>query len=276
MPPVVVDLGVAVLILAMTYALRSEGLWGAALMFFNVLFAGLIAFNFYEPLAGLLASNVEAAASYAEVVSMLLIFAITQVILRIATESIGPIMVRFPTPVYHLGRIFFALAGACVTMAILLLGFHLAPIHKKMFYGAMDYDRQPPFGMGLDRKWLGFFQFTTGKTFANYGYRPGESDDPEAPSVSTSTDYPDYLGEYYDARVFDPRGRWLIDHQNARPVGEDVVPEPLNAAPAAGPEGAAPGGEPGMPGMPPPPGMPGPGIPGGTAGAAAGLAPTTP
>ena len=41
----------------MTYALTSEGLWGAALMFFNVLFAGLIAFNFYEPLAELLVAN---------------------------------------------------------------------------------------------------------------------------------------------------------------------------------------------------------------------------
>ena len=39
------------LILGMMYALMSEGLWGAALMFFDVLFAGLIAFNFYEPLA---------------------------------------------------------------------------------------------------------------------------------------------------------------------------------------------------------------------------------
>lgn len=265
MPPVVVDLGVVVLILAMTYALMSEGLWGAALMFFNALFAGLIAFNFYEPLAGLLATNVEAMASYADVVCMLLIFAITLVILRITTESIGPIMVRFPPPVYHLGRIFFALAGSCVTMAILLLGFHLAPIHKKMFYGAMDYDRQPPFGMGLDRKWLGFFQFTTGQAFANYGYNPEGSDE-----------YPDYLREYKDSRVFDPRGRWLINHQNARPIGEEVVPEPLNAGGAVGAEGAAPGGESGMPGMPPPPGASGPGIPGGTAGAAAGLAPTTP
>ena len=42
------------LILGLTYALTSEGLWGAALMFFNVVFAGMIAFNFYEPLAQLL------------------------------------------------------------------------------------------------------------------------------------------------------------------------------------------------------------------------------
>ena len=37
--------------------MTSEGLWGAALMFFNVLFAAMIAFNFYEPLAKLIDST---------------------------------------------------------------------------------------------------------------------------------------------------------------------------------------------------------------------------
>ena len=48
---IVIDLIIAVLILGLTYVLTSEGLWGSALMFFNVLFAAMIAFNFYEPLA---------------------------------------------------------------------------------------------------------------------------------------------------------------------------------------------------------------------------------
>ena len=51
MPPVIIDIVTLVLILGMTYALASEGLWGAALQFFNALFAGIIAFNFYEPMA---------------------------------------------------------------------------------------------------------------------------------------------------------------------------------------------------------------------------------
>ena len=52
---VVIDLGVAALILGHDLLLSmSEGLWGAALMFFNILFAGVIAFNFYEPLARLI------------------------------------------------------------------------------------------------------------------------------------------------------------------------------------------------------------------------------
>ena len=33
---IVVNLGVAALVIGLTYAIMSEGLWGAALIFFNV------------------------------------------------------------------------------------------------------------------------------------------------------------------------------------------------------------------------------------------------
>jgi hypothetical protein len=260
MPSVVVDLAAVVLILGMTYALASEGLWGAALMFFNALFAGLIAFNCYEPLAGAMAS-VSALSGYADTLSLMLIFVITLLILRLITEYLAPTMVRFPAPLYHIGRWLFGLGGACVTMSIILLAFHTAPIHKKMFYGAYPYDLKPPFGMGLDWQWLSFFQYSTGQIFARHS--------PDNPT--------DPFAEYSTARVFDPRGSWLIDHQNARPYGDGFVPEPTSsgggaeggeaAAGLGGPESGAPSG---------PPGRGGPGIPGGTAGAAAGLAPTNP
>ena len=53
-------------------------------------------------------------------------------------------------------------------MAIVILAFHAAPVHKKIF-GAIDYKYKPPFGLGLDHLWLGFFQYTTGGIFARYG-----------------------------------------------------------------------------------------------------------
>ena len=163
-----------------------------------------------------------------------------------------------PDAVYHIGRWLFGLLGASVTMAIILLAFHASPIHKAMFYGAYPYDRKPPFGMGLDWKWLGFFQYSTGQTFA----LNNENDD-----------YSDPTGEYGTAKVFDPRGRWLIDHQNARPYGEEFVPSQSSGrcrrrgggGGRRAPEGLAGG-----------PGERRLGIPGGTAGAAVGLAPTNP
>src|SRR5262249_43554328 len=54
---IVIDLVLCLLIAGLTYALASEGLWGAALMFFNVLFGTIIALNFYESLARLLDST---------------------------------------------------------------------------------------------------------------------------------------------------------------------------------------------------------------------------
>src|SRR5438270_11838323 len=104
-PPVIFDVVVAFLILLMTYAISSEGLWGACLMFFNVLFGGLIAFNFYEPLAKLLADNVSLLAGFADTLCLLVLFIASTFILRLTTESLAPAMVRFPTPLYHLGRL---------------------------------------------------------------------------------------------------------------------------------------------------------------------------
>lgn len=239
MPTWIPDVVMVILILGMTYALMSEGLWGACLMFFDILFAGLIAFNFYEPLAGWLAGLSGSVAPYADSVSLMVLFIVALVILRITTEQIAPAMVRFPTPVYHIGRIFFAYAGASLAMSIFIIAYHNSPVHKKMF-GSIDYDSRPPFGQGLDHRWLSFFQYASGQVFARYG-----------------SPYVDPFGEFSDARVFDPRGRWLIDHQNARPFGNDLVPPPpAEETPAEG-EGAEGGG--GGPGGGPP-GMPGPGM----------------
>ena len=201
----IVDLVLCLLIGGMTYALMSEGLWGSALMFFNVLFSGIIAFNFYEPLAGLLAKNVGLLAGVADMACMMVIFCLSLVMFRLTTETLAPAMVRFPSPLYHLGRIFFGLAGALVTMTIILLAYETAPVHKKVFT-TMDYTKKAPFGLGLDRQWLGFFQYTTGLVF-----------------TSNNPSRTDPYGTFKNANVFDPKSKWLISHQDARPYGTDTV-----------------------------------------------------
>jgi hypothetical protein len=128
MPPFVPDLVIAALIVGLTYALMSEGLWGAALMFFNVLFAGMIAFNFYEPLAALLAQNVSFLSGFADTLCLMSLFIVSIVALRLTTETLAPAMVRFPAPLYHLGRVAFGLAGGVVALAIITLSFETAPV----------------------------------------------------------------------------------------------------------------------------------------------------
>src|SRR4051795_9629431 len=109
MMAMVPDIVIAVLILGMTYALSSEGLGGAALMFFNVLFAGIIAFNFYEPLAALI-DKTGVNWGMSDPIFLILLSDVAVLILRLTTETLAPSMVRFPTPVYHIGRLLFGLA----------------------------------------------------------------------------------------------------------------------------------------------------------------------
>jgi uncharacterized membrane protein required for colicin V production len=257
----IVDLCIAALLAGITYALMSEGLWGAALSFFNVLFAGLIAFNFYEPLAQLIIDQAgnETVGSFADSVSLMVLFTTVLLLLRLATDSLAPSMVRFPTPLYHLGRIVFGFGGAAVMVAMLLLGYQTSPVQKKML-GTWDYKHQPFFKERFDRDFLAFFQYTTGYTFARNG----------AGDVDPAREFP--------ARpmLFDPKAEWLLVHQQARPYGTEQI---IEDAPESGatPAGAGTPGEAGAPAGPSgPAGRPGPGIPGGSAGAAAGLAPTTP
>ncbi len=249
------EAGINLLILGLTlglaYALTSEGLWGSALMFFNVVFGGLIAFNFYEPVAAMI-DHTGIGWGFSDTLSMLGLFCAATGILRMTTETIAPAMVRFPPAVYHAGRLVFGVAGAAVTMSIVLLSLHAAPIHKKILF-VIRYDTKPPFGMGFDHQWLGFFQHSTGAIFAQYGR--GQRD----PFMEYGHGAG---GQRYAVKVFDPRAEWLIIHEEARPYGTgsilgDDAGGDATAAPAAGGGGqaaagaapaAGPGGGPGAPG----------------------------
>jgi uncharacterized membrane protein required for colicin V production len=240
----IIDLVIVGLTLGLTYVLTSEGLWGAAVMFFNVLFAAMIAFNFYEPLATLIDST-GINWGFSDTLCLLGLFCITLVILRMTTETIAPAMVRFPMPVYHAGRLIFGFGAAALTMAVIILSYHTAPVHKKIFF-TIVYDSKPPFGLGLDHLWLGFFQYETGAVFSRLG---AGSRDP----------YRTY-GQGGRVKVFDPRAEWLLVHQDSRPYGtettlggEEAAAEGGAAAGAGQGGQAAPGGRGGRGAAPGPP-----------------------
>ncbi|QEH37779.1 Colicin V production protein [Aquisphaera giovannonii] len=230
---IVTDLVISFMIVLMTYVVSSEGLWGAALMFFNVVFSGMIAFNHYEPLARLIDST-GIGWGFSDTLAMLSIFCVSLLIFRMTTETIAPAMVRFPTPVYHAGRLVFALGTSLVLTSIILLSFHAAPVHKRVF-GAMDWKYKPPFGMGLDHHWLGFFQYATKEVFPRY--------DGGGTTVSSGN-----RGQRVKVRYFDPKARWLLDHQEARPYGTESILDDSGGS----------GGEAGGGGSPAPPARGGP------------------
>ena len=122
-------------------------------------------------------------------------------------------------------------------MAILLLAFETAPVHKKIF-GVIDYKTSPRSGWGSTASGSAFFQYTD---------RPASS--------PTTIPERDPFGEYGTAKVFDPRAEWLLNHQDARPYGgPSTVLSDEGAASLAGRHGSAGRGQAGrghqMPGGP--------------------------
>ena len=120
---------------------------GGRAMFFNLLFAGIIAFNFYEPLAAWVSEQSSSMAGWADMLCLMGIFSLTLIILGGITDMVAPAMTRLPTPIYHLGRLLFGFAGACVAMAVILCGFATAPVSRKMF-GSIDYKAAAPLQAG--------------------------------------------------------------------------------------------------------------------------------
>ena len=77
-------------------------------------------------------------------------------------------MVRFPMPLYHAGRLIFGLGGGDASpWRSSSWRSTRAPVHKKIFK-SYTYESKPPFGLGLDHQWLGFFQYETGGVFVQY------------------------------------------------------------------------------------------------------------
>ena len=141
-------------------AMYGQGMWGAGIMFVNILFGGIVAFNFYEPLAAFLVGNVWDFAGYVDCLCLGGIFTLTVLLLRLSTDYLSPQMVKFPPLLDFVGRVFFGLAAGALTVGILITFFETAPVGKKVF-GVIGPDSRAPFNIGLDHVWLNTFEHLT-------------------------------------------------------------------------------------------------------------------
>lgn len=148
-----------------TWLLSQEGIWGAASTLVCVVISGLVAMNFFEPAAMYLTLFIPAAASYADFLCLVGLFAGGVIGLRELTEYLAPVDIRVPDLLDTIGKWGFAAATGYVTMAILLTSLHTAPLPRQF----LDFKPETPilFGLAPDRQWLGFTQYVSEKSLAN-------------------------------------------------------------------------------------------------------------
>lgn len=149
-----------------TWCVSSEGVFGAGITFLCVLFAGLLAMNLFEPVAGMIEGTVSAAKNYADVIALVGLFTGLVFLFRLATDNIAPTEIEFDSRVYQAGRWLLALATGYTTMAFLLTALHTAPLPRE-FIGFAPEKRNLFDAAAPDRQWLGFVQHVTEKILPN-------------------------------------------------------------------------------------------------------------
>jgi hypothetical protein len=215
------------IVAVVTWCVASEGVFGAGLTFLCVLFAGLLATNFFEPLANMIDGGAGSISrDYADVVALLGLFIALTFLGRLATDNIAPTEIEYDARVYQAGRWLFALATGYTTMAILLTAVHTAPLPRNFLGFAPE--RKNLFDVcAPDRQWLGLVQhisenvLATGRIFDGSQARVPET---------KQTVWPSFAIRYATKRQ---------DYASPSRPGV-TVPGAPGATPAAAPPGGGP------------------------------------
>lgn len=166
-----------IIIFVVAAMLWNEGLWGNAITLVNLILAGLIATNYFEPLAAILDGQMASFTYFWDFLSFWLIFAITFGLMRAVTDKLSKTKVKFKGYVEHPGRVIFALLCGYTFMCIACMSIHLAPLPEHPFGGAFHQaqkvegpvflvDKELPnhfLGFAPDRQWLQLTQWLSGE-----------------------------------------------------------------------------------------------------------------
>jgi hypothetical protein len=203
-----IDTILVIIFIAAIALMWNEGCWSNCLMLVNVTVAGIVALNFYEPLADYFESLDPTFTYVVDFLALWTLFAVTAGVMRAITDSLCKTKVRFQTHVEQVGRVVlgawiaFSLAGFCA------LTLHAAPLPLNGFRGS--FDRKPNegmmFGLAPDRAWLGFMQALSQGA---YGWE----------DEKTNSRYP----TDGKLRVFDPQSEFLVKYRSRRIKLEDAV-----------------------------------------------------
>jgi colicin V production protein len=164
---------------AVAYAFLSEGLFTAITMFLNVMLAGLVTFNYFEPVANFLEDDVfsGALADYADFVALFALFAATMGLLRLITYRLSPSMIEFQGMIGSVGGVVVGLVTGYFLAGMFLCMLQTLPLHENF----MDFSAKSEAGVRRflppDRVWLAMMCRAGAYAFA------GEDDKDPAGSI---------------------------------------------------------------------------------------------
>lgn len=133
-----------------------EGLWSNAITFINTLFSGLVAWNYFEPLANKLEKSLGSMTYVVDFLAFWLLFAVAFNVLRIFTDQISKKKARFRKPVDLGGSATFAFLTALLLVTLACASMHFAPLAAKPFKGGFGSAPNSGsfFGIAIENLWF--------------------------------------------------------------------------------------------------------------------------
>jgi len=147
------------------WMVASDGPWSAAIVFVSVLLSGLLAMNYFEPLANFLQSSVASSFEWQHRIDIIAFYGILCAgifAFRTAGEALLPTYAELQGPVYEGARWGFAVLTGYLLTAIICMSLHLAPLPRE-FLGFTP-ERGNLLGTAPDRQWLALTQYISEKS----------------------------------------------------------------------------------------------------------------
>lgn len=144
-------------------SVSGEGLWSNALRALNVVFAGLIAMNFFEPLAELLEGQMGGFKYFYDFLMVWALFWVSYGLLHFACRKLSHVRVRFLPQLDQAGGYLFTALAVVAFFNFASATLHMAPMKA-------DYEVKAaiPLVGDPDLKWLSFMHKLTGESGAYY------------------------------------------------------------------------------------------------------------
>jgi len=153
-----------------------EGLFTAVVALINVILAGVVTFNFWEPLANSLDNAFQGSVleGYEDWFVLLTLFCVTLAILRVITNNLAHMQIQFPAVPQQLGGAVVGVLIGYLVSGFLICAGETLPWHENF----MDFEPRSPRESGMrrllppDRVWLGLM-----RQAGAYGFARGADND---------------------------------------------------------------------------------------------------
>lgn len=178
------------------------GFWNGLISLVNLLLAASISSSVYHAIANRLIVNSPSYVFLVDFLTIWLIFVLSFIILRAATDTLSTYKLTFDPIVEMIGRSIMAVWVAGVFTCFSMFTLHLAPLNPD-FYGRGNDQGTIP-----DKAWLAYIQSRSRGAFSSSRSANLFFPEDDRPQHQDDTDL--------DARVFDPFASYLTENDFRR------------------------------------------------------------